>query len=228
MCNMQKFSGPLKPELMKKYDEQFALLVLQHCYRAEYDDYVLLDAPDLQSNDEKIGIEVTKAIFPRDAQIYGEFNRYRLGEKSENNRSRCKRLIEKNGGAIDEYSITFPAKTSDDERIIVQNAIRRKTEKIRDYRSKGFQRLGLFVLYEEPIIPVRSDTLATWFDTVQDDCNDRYDFLFFCYSCGIIYCDYWLQKFEISPIDPSRYDKIAFQARVYVERTQNQMKSQGE
>lgn len=148
---MQKFSGPLEPELMKKYDEQFVLLVLQHCYRAKYDDYVLLDAPDLQS---------------------------------------------------------------DDKRIIVQNAIRRKTEKIQDYRSKGLQRLGLFVLYEEPIIPVRPDTLVTRFDTVQDDCNDRYDFLFFCYSCGIIHCDYWLQKFEIFPIDPSQYDKIAFQARV--------------
>ena len=42
----------------------------------------------------------------------------------------------------------------------------------------------------------------------------------------IVIIGYKNLKFPL--IDPSRYDKIKFQARVYVERTQNQMKSQGE
>lgn len=201
---------------MKKYDELFALLILQYCYGAEYDDYMLLDAPDLQSNDRKVGIEVTKAISSCDAQIYGEFNRYRLGEKSENNIDRYKRLIEKNSGEIDEYSITLPEKVSDDERVIVHSAIQRKIEKISNYRNNGFKKLG-FILYEEPIIPVRSDILVTWFDGVQEEYSDRYDFIFFCYSCGIVRCDYVLQKFEILPIDPVQYDRIKFLTRIRVE-----------
>lgn len=125
----------------------------------------------------------------RDAQIDGEFTRYRLSKKGEADQKRCKRIIGRNGGSLDELGIFYPPKTCEDELYVFQHAIRKKANKIQSYRTHGFTRIGLFVLYKEIPIPQSIDMFIKQLHSLQNGCDEQYDFLFLCYSCGMIWYD---------------------------------------
>ena len=79
-------------------------------------------------------------------------------------RERRKRIIENNGASVNELGLTYPVKNGDDEKQIFQNAIRKKMEKLESYRTQGYQKVGLFVFYDEPPIPVKLEELKDYFD----------------------------------------------------------------
>lgn len=83
----------------KKYVEPLALGILQYCYKEKCDSFEVHDAPDISDGDKLIGIEVTEAVSDEQAQIEGEFVKYRLEGRSEQ-RERRKRIIENNGATI--------------------------------------------------------------------------------------------------------------------------------
>lgn len=217
MCYLG-FSGPLKPELVKKYDEQFALLILQHCFKSDYGNYILSDAPDLQCVDGTTGIEVTSAILECDAKIDGEFARYRLGPKKETDQKRCERIIERNGGRFEEFGISYPPKTCADELRIFQEAIHKKTNKIQSYQKNGFTQIGLFVLYEEMPIPHSVQMLIKQLDSLQNGCDEQYDFFFLCYPYGIIRFEQKSKQYEIFSIGQVDYERLSIEARIAIEK----------
>lgn len=217
MCYLG-FSGPLKPELVKKYNEQFALLILQHCFKSDYGNYILSDAPDLQCVDGTTGIEVTSAILECDAKIDGEFARYRLGPKKETDQKRCERIIERNGGRFEEFGISYPPKTCADELRIFQEAIHKKTKKIQSYRKNEFMRIGLFVLCEEMPIPHSVQMLIKQLDSLQNGCDEQYNFFFLCYPYGIIRYDQESKQYEIFSIGQDDYERLSIEARIAIEK----------
>ena len=70
-----EYIHPLDSEDMKHYVEQLALAVLRYCFD-EYDSLIVKDAPDLQSPDCSIGIEVTEIAVSKIKSIDGDFSQY--------------------------------------------------------------------------------------------------------------------------------------------------------
>ena len=178
------FEKPLTSRFRKKYVEFLALEILQYCYGDFYKKFNVYDSPDLCDKERVVGIEVTEAVTIEEAQIKSEFVKYRL----ENDNSKKERRR--------------------------QNAIRKKMEKLSLYRSRGFKTLGLFIFYDEPPIPIKIELLKECFDQVLNEYNDKYDFLYFGYSCGLVYYDIVNSDIQVKIIDRSDYDKLMYAARV--------------
>ncbi len=154
---------PLTSRFRKKYVETLALGILKYCYKEKYAGYEVHDAPDISDGNKLVGIEVTEAVSDEQAQIQGEFVKYRL-ESRPKKKERRKRIIENNRASVNELGLTYPVKNGDDEKQIFQNAIRKKMEKLESYRTQGYQKVGLFVFYDEPPIPVKLEELKDYFD----------------------------------------------------------------
>ena len=218
MQGLSQLKKPLTSRFRKKYVESLALGLLQHCYGDAYADFYVYDAPDIQDKDKLTGIEVVEAIGYEEAQIEGEFTKFRL-HSSIKDKERSKHIIEHNGAKIEEYGISYPIKYSNDERLIFQNAIRKKMEKLALYKSRGFEKIGLFVFYNEPPIPIKIEELKKCFDDVLDEYRDKFDFMYFGYSCGLIYYDISKDDIQVKTIERNDYDKLKLEARLKVEVT---------
>lgn len=210
------FEKPLTSRFRKNYVEYLALSILQYCYEGTYDGFEVQDAPDISDENKSVGIEVTEAVTSKQAQIEGEFVKYRLESKLEE-KERRKQIIENNGAKLDELGLTYPVKDSDDEKLIFQYAIKKKMEKLAEYRKQGFKEIGLFVFYDEPPIPISLEALKNCFDEVLNEYNDKYDMIYFGYSCGLI--EYNVLENVIQPkhIDRIDYNKLQYETRLKVE-----------
>lgn len=127
---------------------------------------------------------------------------------------RRRQIIENNGGRVEKFGLSYPVKNSESEIVTFQNVIRKKMEKLSLYRSRGFKTLGLFIFYDEPPIPIKIELLKECFDQVLNEYNDKYDFLYFGYSCGLVYYDIVNSDIQVKIIDRSDYDKLMYAARV--------------
>lgn len=72
------FKKPLTSRYRKKHVEFPALGILQYCCGDTYAGFDLYDAPDISNENRLVGIEVTEAVTKEEAQIEGEFIKYRL------------------------------------------------------------------------------------------------------------------------------------------------------
>ena len=184
------FEKPLTSRFRKKYVEFLALEILQYCYGDFYKKFNVYDSPDLCDKERVVGIEVTEAVTIEEAQIKSEFVKYRL-ENDNSKKERRRQIIENNGGRVEKFGLSYPVKNSKSEIVTFQNAIRKKMEKLSLYRCRGFKTLGLFIFY-----------------------NDKYDFLYFGYSCGLVYYDIVNSDIQVKIIDRSDYDKLMYAARI--------------
>ena len=203
------FEKPLTSRFRKKYVEFLALEILQYCYGDFYKKFNVYDSPDLCDKERVVGIEVTI----EEAQIKSEFVKYRL-ENDNSKKERRRQIIENNGGRVEKFGLSYPVKNSESEIVTFQNAIRKKMEKLSLYRSRGFKTLGLFIFYDEPPIPIKIELLKECFDQVLNEYNDKYDFLYFGYSCGLVYYDIVNSDIQVKIIDRSDYDKLMYAARI--------------
>ena len=143
MFDITAFTKPLDSKLHSVYIEQLSFLLLKHIFPQISSEFVLNDAPDLQSKDKSVGIEITEAVAPKIAQIDGEYAKLRFGKKTEHDKEKCKRLIEKNGGEVDSIGLSYPVTNSKDEWSIFSNALKKKVKLLPSYRRKGFKKMGL-------------------------------------------------------------------------------------
>lgn len=209
------FEKPLTSRFRKRYVETLALGILQYCYKDKYAGFEIHDAPDISDGNKLIGIEVTEAVSDEQAQIQGEFVKYRLEDKAEQ-RERRKRIIENNGASVNEFGLTYPVKNGDDEKQIFQNAVKKKMEKLKLYRNQGYQKVGLLVFYDEPPIPVKLEDLKYYFDEVMDGYKDKYDSIYFVHSFGLIEYDVLTDEVQVIPIERSIYNRLKYDARVKI------------
>lgn len=210
------FEKPLTSRFRKNYVEHLALNILQYCYEGTYDRFEVQDAPDICDENKLIGIEVTEAVTSEQAQIEGEFVKYRL-ESNLEEKERRKQIIENNGGKLDKLALTYPVKDGDDEKLILQNAIKKKMEKLAEYRKQGFKKIGLFVFYDEPPIPISLETIKNYFDEVLNEYEDKYDIIYFGYSCGLIEYNILENVIQARHIDRIDYNKLQYETRLKIE-----------
>lgn len=210
------FKKPLTSRYRKKYVEFLALGILQYCYGDTYVRFNVYDAPDIRDENKVIGIEVTEAVTKEEAQIEGEFAKYRI-ESSLEEKERRKQIIENNGAKVNELGLTYPVKDGDSEKLIFQDAVRKKMKKLASYRQQGFEKVGLFVFYDEPPIPIHLEELKNCFDEVLNKYRDKYDVIYFGYSCGLIEYNILLNSIQARRIERNDYNRLRYEAWLKVE-----------
>lgn len=216
MFNWRMFDKPLPRRKQTDYNEELALLILKKCFPSHFSNVIKKDAPDLQDRDGKIGIEVVEALDENKAEIDGVFSSQRI-DNSSISYEKCREIIEKNGGELDEFGITYPVTTSTYEKKIIQEAIRKKIKKYNEYKEEGFEELSLFVLFHEPIISVELDELQKYFCEPFIGVSETYKKLFFLSTWLLIVYDISEDKMEIIKIDKEEYDDLLYQARINIE-----------
>ena len=210
------FKRPLTSRYRKKFVEFLALGILQYCYSDTYAGFDVHDRPDISDENRLVGIEVTEAVTKEEAQIEGEFVKYRLESRLEE-KERRKQIIENNGAKVNELGLTHPVKDGDSEKLVFQDAVRKKMEKLASYRQQGFEKIGLFVFYDEPPIPIHLEELKNCFDEVLNEYRDKYDVIYFGYPCGLIEYNILLNSIQVRPIESNVYNRLQYEARLKVE-----------
>lgn len=170
------FRKPLESHLMKNSTEWLALLIVSQC-KTDFPKFLCNDAPDLQSRDNQIGIEVTEAISKEDAQISGLFSNYR---NSKCRTDKWRDIVKKSGGkvAFDESNITYPTITSEDEWKTICEIYGKKLGKIMSYRQKGFEKIGLIIISSDNLIPIKKETMEKSMKAISEKFHEKYDFVF--------------------------------------------------
>ena len=214
--NTLPFNKPLTSRYRKKYVESISLNLLKYCYGNTYSEFYVDDAPDIQNKDKSIGIEVVEAITYEEAQIEGEFTKYRL-QSNPRDEERSKQLIERNGAKIEEFGLSYPLKDSTGEILSFQCALRKKMGKLASYKSHGFDKLGVFIFYNESLIPIKLEDLKKYIDNVLNEYSDKYDFIYLGYSCGLIYYDILTGNIQINTIERTDYNQLQYETRQKVE-----------
>lgn len=217
MFDITAFAKPLESKLHSKYIEQLSFLLLKHIFPEISSKLILSDAPDLQAMDKSVGIEITEAVAPKIAQIDGEYAKLRFGKKTEHEKEKCKQLIEKNGGKIDSIGLSYPVTNSKDEWNIFSNALKKKIKLLPSYKTKGFEKMGLFILFNEPPIPFNPKVTMERFAEIQKESVDQYDFLLLGYHNGVIGYDFSSMNYKVYTIDQDTFDNLSLYARKLVE-----------
>ena len=178
-----------KSEVMKKSQESFVLLVLKHCELERYASLITADAPDLQTPDKSIGIEVTYAVSQDVAKINGECVKYTHGKDTPQDKAECERRIIQHGGSIDRIAVrdsdvivvlSFPVTDSQEEMRVLENAVRNKMKKVSAYKQKGFDTVGLFLILDtSPASLVNIIRLLPCFHDAQRGYTEQYSFFIF-------------------------------------------------
>ena len=217
MFDITAFKKPLDAKLRTKYIEKLSFSMLKYILPEFSSKFIWLDSPDLQTEDKAIGIEITEAIAPQTAQIDGEHAKWRFGKQTVHDKQECKRLIEKNGGAVDTIGISYPVVNSDMEWKIFEKALRKKIRILPTYKAKGFAKMGLFIFFNELPIPFDLEASMTRFAEIQKDSVDQYDFLFFGYRTGVIGYNFHDMSYQHYPVDQDAFDDMSMCARRSVE-----------
>lgn len=126
------------------------LATLRYLYPSKFDEMITREALDLQDCKSGIGIEVTIAVKESDMKASRAFSEI-CQDKSKYVENR-KRIIKSSGYSIvpykDEKVAVVTSGTSDGEKHIFQESLRRKIKKLQQYRTK-FDRIGLAILLPE-------------------------------------------------------------------------------
>lgn len=218
MFDITAFKKPLDSKLHNRYIEQLSFSMLKHILPDFFAKFIWFDSPDLQTEDKSIGIEITEAIAPETAQIDGEYAKLRFGKNTEKDKNECIRLIEKNGGSVDSIGLSYPVVTSDKEWEVISKAFRKKLKLLPKYKEKGFAKMGLFILFNEPPIPFNLEISIKRFAEIQKESDEQYDFLFFGYRNGVISCDFHSMSYKSFVIDQDKFDDMSMCARQFIEK----------
>ena len=206
--------SPLSSEQVKHYQEFFALAVLRYTNPDKYNGFDKTDAPDLQSADRKCGVEVTIATSEYEAAISGDFVKYRL-TKDDARRSVLEQKIERNGGKIENFGLSYPVMTGTMEYQIVRDSVLQKNKKLPKYKSGGFENIELFVYYGGVFGPWAEETIRNLFEETRQD--QTYDTVYLCSSCVLIAYEYSNKYLRIIPIPREDYEALGRIARMTVD-----------
>lgn len=212
------FPTPLPSEQVKHFQNHFALTVLRYVDPFLYNEFIVADAPDLQCTAKMIGVEVTTATLECDAAISGDFATYRQTD-SEARKQSLEKKITKRGGRMDAYGISYPPKTSSVEYQTIRDAITRKEAKLSQYKDNGFQRLNLFIHYEEPLCPWTETQMRNLFEETR--CSQTYDVVYLCASSVLITYQYSNRDYHVIPISRGDYECFGSIARLTLEGNLN-------
>lgn len=205
---------PLDSEDMKHYTEHLALAVLRYFFD-EYDNLLVKDAPDLQSPDGYIGIEVTEIAVSKNKAIDGDYLQYRKTKGT-----KYLEKIREKGGTATEINYGVLPVTKHDELDAMKVVFQKKLKKIPEYKCKGFCVLGLVMVMNEIPVP---HTAYEWGEMIfnLNSCSvEKYDRIFFVYRSALSILDCTTGKVQFKPIAAKEYDVLCEYARLRVNNTE--------
>lgn len=190
-------------ELMKRSEEYRVLAILKYCFPQQFAKLHKAESPDLQDEENSLGIEVTSAISPEDQQISGESLKY-AHAKTDAEREKSLQIIRKNGGDRNEFSTSYPVGTAKKDKANVQNAYAKKLKKLKAYR-KRCSRIGLVIIIDIPLFFFEDPEWGKWL--IKDN-EDEFDFVILLHWSGLDMYDVEAKEYNHIKIERNDMDAL--------------------
>lgn len=193
LVKKKNFASSIKPSIQKYSQEYKVLAILRYLYPQKFSTMINGEAPDLQDNENGVGIEVVSAAQENDmraSRAFSELHQTKGGdnEKSEERiRASGYKFVPVQGNKVG-ISTTG---TSDSEKVLVQKIVLKKAGKIQQYK-KNFRKVGLAILFSETPTSYAEDHCLEWVTEVLNKFQDSFDFVYVLSHRFCIY--YEIQK----------------------------------
>ena len=152
---------------------------MRYLYPTNFDEMITGESPDLQDCVNGIGIEVTAAVNENDMKVSRAFSELYQGKPKDIERR--KNTIESSGYSfvplIDEKVAIATSGTADGEKHFFQESIRRKTKKLKQYRT-NFKKIGLAVILPEIPTSYAEGHLSEWISELLEETDNLFDFVY--------------------------------------------------
>ena len=190
LVKKKEFSTSINSGIQKRSQEYKVLAILRYLYPQKFSTMINGEAPDLQDNENGVGIEVVSAAQENDMRASRAFSELkgRDNEKSEERiRASGYKFVPVQGKKVG-ISTTG---TSDSEKVLVQKIVLKKAGKIQRYK-KNFRKVGLAILFSETPTSYAEDHCLEWVTEVLNNFQDSFDFVYVLSHRFCIY--YEIQK----------------------------------
>ena len=205
-------NAALPAEIIKISREYSVLAILKYSFPEQFSCLRKAEAPDLQDKEGKLGIEVTSGLSQEDEMISGESVKY-TNAKTEEQRQRCIKIIEKCGGTRDEFSTGYPVGTSERDKKNVIKIFTKKLKKIKDYREKC-SCIGLAIILDIPLFFFSETDWGKWLTDINDN---KFDFVVLVHWSGVDIYDFSTGKYHIKRISREDMDALKKLGRMAAE-----------
>ena len=213
----KSYDKSLDSHLWKTYQEFLCLAVLKYVFGNEFQSFHHADAPDLQDQDNKIGIEVTQAVEPKDAQTSGEHIRF-FESDNKNIRAKSRSKIESNGGMLFENGVlVLDSKTAKETRSTIVSAYTHKCTLLPEYQKNGFQTLGLCIYHQEHLSTEIQKQCFSWLKDARNESVQQYDFVIIVHFMGVMIFDFAKGEMKSYEIEEDVMDTLGVLARMTAE-----------
>ena len=206
----------MKKELWKKYDEQFAKLILEYVDENKYSNLQCMDKPDLQMADKSLGVEVASVVSEIEGAIAGNFLNYIDENIKPDKRVKAQQNLERVGCNIKFPGVMiWPSKSNKDEENNLINIYTKKLLKLKSYKEQGFDNIGIFLLNYNPTIRYNINELANVLKSKFPEKD--YDKIFYCSANKVLVLDENKNILLSIVINKADYQALSIMARSVVE-----------
>ena len=209
------YTSPLKRQLWKKFDERLAKLILSY-YDDKYDALQCLDQPDLQIIDKSLAIEVVNVKSKIEGFIDGNFANYTDPKASDKKKNVSIKNLNKIGIQMQFPGVITKPSITDKNRIEhIVCAYKTKIDKLDKYKEYGFNKIGLFLIDENPLINPLFENIST---TLKHEFTSKdYDIIFYNAANTLILFDSDKNVIDNIKIPNKDFNAINYKARDIVE-----------
>lgn len=206
-----KENEPLPKHTKLDWEECYAKVVLEKIYKDEFGGLKIKDRPDLQDDDNGIGIECTVAIDKRYQEAENLYIDLINGKVT--NSDKCKERINQLGGKITEYML-FQSGTDSSTNIL--DALEIKLKKLKQKNYKIFKHNYLLIRDSIYMREEQIEELQYLIKTIQSKEDIRFDKIYILLNDKLIKLNMIDYTNEIIKIDSSTQYELAQKARKIV------------
>ena len=186
----KEFASAIKSSALKHSQEYKVLATLRYLFPARFNTMITGESPDIQDCVNEIGIEVTAAVKENDMKVSRIFSELHQGKPMDKEKRKEKiKLSEYSFVPInDEKAAISTTGTSDGEKCIFQECIRKKTKKLQQYRA-NFKSIGLAIIFPEIPTSHAENNLSEWTYEIFKKSDTLFDFVYVISHRFCIYYD---------------------------------------
>lgn len=218
LVKTKKFSSPIHSSILKHSQEYNVLAILRYLYPREFSTMINGEAPDLQDNENGVGIEVVSAAQENDMRASRAFSELRQTKDGDNKKSEERirasgyKIVSIQGNKVGISTIG----TSDSEKALVQKIVQKKVGKIQQYK-KNFRKVGLAILFSEIPTSYAEDHCLEWITEVLNKFQDSFDFVYVLSHRFCIYYEIQKKVSEKRCLTENVYKSLSTIARMTAE-----------
>lgn len=209
-----------------RFDENVAKLILEKIAFNGSIEFINADRPDLQNDNLGIGVEVTQAVDPEDAEIDFLYSQYKdpddpffVSEMSEQEKERqtkrkhalIEKKIENLNGPLFRKKI-FPNGIESKAYDVFYNAVKTKLEKLNEGGYKIYSLNCLFILSELYIEEKWCPDLLEQLISISKNYEKQYTKIYTLFLRKFICFDLLTKKIDYRVIPEATFDEICFAA----------------